>query len=193
MRTQYLVYGMPFVPFLRLPHLRVCSRRAAAKVGAEPAALALATAPAVFEQLDRAGPLPYASDVTTSGRPDSGTDVRVVFHLLLHPLPQFLPARGRELMSKYVISQLRHADSLVWIRPWFLDAHYCMVGKTVKDVAGELFCLCFHGSVLCNRVFAIPARENDEDDCYNLENISFKRLSEGLADAAGEAEFGKRR
>jgi hypothetical protein len=103
-----------------------------------------------------------------------------------------LYARRRELVSKDVISQLGHTDSLIWVRHWFLNAHCSMASKTVKDVARELFCSCFHGSVLCDGVFAIPTGENDDDDRYNLENISFKRLSEGLADAAGEAEFGKR-
>jgi hypothetical protein len=70
-------------------------------------------------------------------------------------------------------------------------AESSVVCKSIEYVACQLFCPSFHSTAGRNRVFAIRTGSNEEDEHYNLEKISFNRLSDGSSDATGEGELGE--
>ena len=61
--------------------------------------------------------------------------------------------------------------------------------KYLVHIACKLLCAAFHCSVAGVRVLSIRTSSDEKDNHNNLEKMSFKGLSEGSSNAAGEEEL----
>ncbi|KAI7288207.1 hypothetical protein KC345_g118 [Hortaea werneckii] len=125
-----------------------------------------------------ADPLPDPPNIATPPFPDHRPDVRIPFHLPLHPLPDFLPPRRAELLPQHVVPKLGHANVVLTIAGRIVGMQGGLLRQLLQRLSRKRLRLLFLLPAPNEFVTAVRRAAEDREERYKLPKILSKCLSE---------------